>query len=108
MCIPTTLLILHKQAGKLGSKEDPIYLEFGKAEQAGDATVPETSGAAPADNGVTAIFRQGNLGKGDYVATNRNGKAKGYDHQSSYVDARTQWATLYSIVKIAKDANWHT
>jgi pimeloyl-ACP methyl ester carboxylesterase len=92
----------------LGSEGKPITLEFGKAKQAGDETVPAISGAAPGDAGVTAIFRQGDQGMGAYVNANKKGKAKGYDHQGSYNDVRAQWATLYSIVKIAKNANWHT
>ncbi len=91
----------------VGTNDGPIPLEFGKARQPGDGTVPDVSGAAPGDAGVAAIFRQGNQGKGAYVDTNKKGKTKGYDHQGSYNDIRAQWATLFSIVKIAKDANWH-
>jgi hypothetical protein len=97
----------HKGKLSIGSKDSPIPLEFGEAKQAGDGTVPDVSGAAPGDSGVTAIFRQGNLGAGDYVNINKKGKAKGYDHQGSYNDIRAQWATLYSVVKIAQDAQWH-
>jgi pimeloyl-ACP methyl ester carboxylesterase len=92
----------------VGITSGSAQLEFGKAKQAGDGTVPATSGAAPGDAGVIAIFRQGDQGTGTYVNTNKNGKSKGYDHQGSYSDVRAQWATLYSIVKISKDANWHT
>jgi pimeloyl-ACP methyl ester carboxylesterase len=101
--------ISDNQNGKIsvGSKDGPIPLEFGKALEPGDGTVPAVSGAAPSDFGVTAMFRQGDQGTGNYVKTNTKGKAKGYEHQDSYNDVRAQWATLYSIIKIAKDANWH-
>ena len=91
----------------VGTKDGPIPLAFGEAREPGDGTVPAASGAAPSDCGVAAIFRQGDQGTGTYVNTNKKGKSKGYDHQDSYNDIRAQWATLYSIVKIAKDANWH-
>jgi hypothetical protein len=97
----------HNGKLSLGSNDDPIPLHFGKATQAGDGTVPDVSGAAPGDAGVNAIFRQGNQGVGAYVNANTSGKAKGYDHQDSYNDIRSQWATLHSIVKIAQDAQWH-
>jgi pimeloyl-ACP methyl ester carboxylesterase len=91
----------------VGSSTDPIELKFGEAKQAGDGTVPQISGAAPGDAGVTAIFRQGNLGTGANVSENNKGKTKGYDHQNSYNDGRAQWSTLYSVIKVAQDANWH-
>ncbi|MFT4257751.1 MAG: hypothetical protein QM599_12470 [Pseudoxanthomonas sp.] len=73
--------------------------------QGGDGTVPETSGLAPGaagvKAGVKASFRHGNMGKGGHNTQ------KGYDHQSSYLDQRAQWATLYSIIKIAQAADWH-
>ena len=91
----------------VGAKDGAIPLEFGKARQAGDGTVPDVSGAAPGVAGATAIFRQGDLGSGAYVNTNKKGKAEGYDHQDSYNDPRAQWATLYSVVTIAQNAQWH-
>lgn len=66
----------------------------------GDGTVPTDSGQAPGLADITASFRHGNLGGGNY-----NAKA-GYDHQGSYNDARAQWATLYSIAKLALGADW--
>jgi hypothetical protein len=92
---------------ELGGHSVPIALKFGKATQAGDGTVPTVSGEAPGQVGINASFRQGNQGKGSYVGANRKGEAKGYDHQESYNDLRAQWATLYGIVKIAQEANWH-
>lgn len=54
----------------------------------GDGTVPALSGGAAAACGVRGSFRHGSL-------------SRGYDHQSSYNDPRAQWATLFSIVRIA-------
>lgn len=98
-----------------------IPLKFGKALESGDGTVPAVSGAAPSDYGVIAMFRQGDQGTGAFLhtktrtnmklpslmATEETLKLSGYEHQNSYNDARAQWATLYSIIKIAKDASWH-
>ncbi|KAF1712524.1 hypothetical protein CSC70_03150 [Pseudoxanthomonas kalamensis DSM 18571] len=67
----------------------------------GDSTVPILSGAAPGMAGVKTSFRHGNMGGGTF------NKAEGYDHQSSYNDSRAQWATLYSIAKLAQLADWH-
>lgn len=83
-----------------------IRLEFADPIGAGDGTVPSESGGAPGDAGVEAIFRQGDQGIGAYVRKNGNGKDKGYEHQSAYNDVRAQWATLYGIVRIAKEADW--
>lgn len=56
----------------------------------GDGTVPVASGAAPAEIGVKAAFRQ-----------------TGYEHQDSYNSEAARFATFYSIVKIAQKADWH-
>lgn len=68
---------------------------------AGDGTVSQPSGAAPGTVNVEAHFCHGDRGKGKYNI------AEGYEHQNSYNDLRAQWATLHSIVKIAKEAYWH-
>ncbi|MBP0639251.1 hypothetical protein [Cupriavidus sp. AcVe19-6a] len=34
-------------------------------------------------------------------------EAFGYEHQDSYEDERALYATMYAIIKIAKQANWH-
>ncbi len=85
---------------------DSIALVFGKASQPGDGTVPTISGAAPSLKGVAASFRQGNQGLGEYVTSGGKGKDKGYEHQTSYNDPRTQWATLFSVVKMSREADW--
>lgn len=90
---------------RLSDGVNSIKLSFGAAMQSGDGTVPAVSGAAQSDAGV-ACFRQGNEGKGDRVALTGKGKNAGYDHQGSYNDVRSQWATLYSIISISKSASW--
>ncbi|WP_222565764.1 esterase/lipase family protein [Novilysobacter antarcticus] len=94
--------------GKLSLKigEKVIPLNFGEASQPGDGTVPTISGEAPLQSGVSASFRQGNQGSGAFVATNEKGKNKGYDHQDSYNDSRSQWATLVSVASISLEADW--
>lgn len=78
-----------------------VELKPGLSSRGGDGTVPAPSGAAPAHAKVAASFCHGSNGNGELNA------AKGYDHQSSYQDSRAQWATLYSIIKIAQLADWH-
>lgn len=72
----------------------------------GDGTVSAYSGEAPRDAGalagVKASFRHGSDGSGA-----ANIARKGYDHQGSYNDPRSQWASLFGIIKIAQLANWH-
>ena len=72
----------------------------------GDETVPALSGRAPGQADVAANFRQGDQGSGMHADANGKGRTKGYGHQDSYNDPRTQWATLYGIVKIAQEAKW--
>lgn len=67
----------------------------------GDGTVSTDSGRTPGRSGIKASFRHGSKGYGQY------NKEKGYEHADSYVDARAQWATMFSIIKIAQLANWH-
>lgn len=81
-------------------------LRFGSATQPGDGTVPTVSGAAPGLVAVQACFRQGDEGEGEHVKLNGKGKDKGYEHQDSYNDVRSQWATLYSVVRLSRGADW--
>lgn len=73
----------------------------------GDGTVPVFSGEAPAkagiDKGVVMTFAHGQGKPGP-----RNAHF-GYDHQESYGDEqqRSLFATMYAIVKIAQQAQWH-
>lgn len=84
----------------------PFKLSFADAVDAGDGTVPATSGSAPAGSSVAARFRHGSEGRGEFARVNAKGRTEGYEHQASYEDLRTQWATLYSLVRIAGNANW--
>lgn len=94
--------------GKISIKNggQVVQLNFGEANQPGDGTVPTVSGEAPSRAGVCASFRQGNQGAGARVVTNGKGKDKGYDHQDSYNDSRSQWATLFSVTRISREADW--
>lgn len=89
-------------AGQRGSAS----LEIADPADPGDGTVPDTSGGAPAAAGVQASFRQGDLGQGEFASRTGKGKAEGYEHQSSYNDVRSQWATLYGVAQCAQHADW--
>ncbi|MGN5479805.1 hypothetical protein ACTMU2_31990 [Cupriavidus basilensis] len=39
--------------------------------------------------------------------TGLHNAAFGYDHQGSYGDERALYATMFAIIKIARQANWH-
>ncbi|KGM54612.1 hypothetical protein N800_06430 [Lysobacter daejeonensis GH1-9] len=84
----------------------PFKLRFGGALEAGDGTVPTVSGSAPAGRSIAARFRQGSGGRGEFSRRNAKGREQGYEHQASYEDCRSQWATLYSVAKIAGSADW--
>lgn len=69
---------------------DSIYATIAPPTSVGDQTVPAQSADYQLNSGVfKAVFRQ-----------------SGYDHQSSYKNARVIAATLYSIIRIAQSANW--
>lgn len=77
-------------------------LRIADPEAPGDGTVPWQSGAAPAGKpGVELIFGHGQSHPG------RHNSEFGYDHQGNYHDPRALYATLYAIVKIARNATWH-
>jgi hypothetical protein len=40
--------------------------------------------------------------EGEFVKLNGKGKDKGYEHQ----DHRSQWATIYSVVRLVRGADW--
>ncbi|WP_162455176.1 hypothetical protein [Pseudoxanthomonas kalamensis] len=74
---------------------------------AGDSIRFQRNDATESDDSMRPLvvkpsFRHGNMGGGGTF-----NKAEGYDHQSSYNDSRAQWATLYSIAKLAQLADWH-
>ncbi|MGN5479809.1 hypothetical protein ACTMU2_32010 [Cupriavidus basilensis] len=78
-----------------------IRLTIGKPDCPGDGTVPSYSGAAPGKAGIAMSFAHGQGNAGLHNA------AFGYDHQGSYGDERALYATMFAIIKIARQANWH-
>jgi hypothetical protein len=67
-----------------------IYATILPPSTPGDQTVPAKSADHQLKSGVfKGVFRQ-----------------TGYEHQSSYKDARAIASTLYSIVRIAQSATW--
>ncbi|WP_029048426.1 hypothetical protein [Cupriavidus sp. amp6] len=78
-----------------------IHLTVGKPDCPGDGTVPSYSGAAPGKAGIAICFAHGQGNPGQHNT------AFGYEHQGSYGDERALYATMYAIIKIAKQANWH-
>ena len=91
----------HNGKIKLQDAVGVIKLEIADPTNPGDGTVPACSGAAPKAE-VTGCFRQGSFGTGQYALKGK----KGYDHQGSYNDERTRWATLYAAVRFAQSADW--
>ncbi|QYY27758.1 MULTISPECIES: hypothetical protein [Cupriavidus] len=69
----------------------------------GDGTVPVYSGEAPGKAGVAMSFAHGQSNPG------QSNEYFCYDHQGSYGDAhrRSLFATMYAVIKIAQQANWH-
>lgn len=68
----------------------PVFARILPASSPGDQTVPAKSADHQLHSGsFKGIFRQ-----------------TGYEHQSSYKDPRAVAATLYSIIRIAQNANW--
>lgn len=78
-----------------------LLLTLAPPDEPGDGTVPMQSGAAPAKAHIEMSFSHGQDCPGA-----RN-TIFGYDHQSSYADKRSLYATMYAIVKIAQQAQWH-
>lgn len=58
---------------------------------------------APGDQTVPAKSADYQLNSGKYKGVFRQ---KGYEHQSSYKDPKAIASTLYSIIRIAQQANW--
>lgn len=80
-----------------------IKLSIGEPDCPGDGTVPLPSGEAPGKAGIALSFAHGhgNPGKcNEYFS---------YDHQGSYGDkhGRSLYASMYAIIKIAQQAQWH-
>lgn len=80
-----------------------IKLSIGEPDCPGDGTVPLPSGEAPGKAGIALSFAHGhgNPGKcNEYFS---------YDHQGSFGDkhGRSLYASMYAIIKIAQQAQWH-
>lgn len=81
---------------------DGLRMPIAEPKSPGDGTVPVESGAAPLGRpGVEMSFAHGHGGPG------KRNQTLGYDHQDSYKDERALYATLYAIVKIARNAHWY-
>jgi hypothetical protein len=78
-----------------------IALTISEPDCAGDGTVPSHSGAAPGKAGIAMSFAHGQGNPGQRNA------AFCYDHQDSYGDERSLYATMFAIIKIAQQARWH-
>lgn len=78
-------------------------LHIGPPRTAGDGTVPFVSGSA-ASRFAKAVFCHGCHQKGRFNQERPGFDGEGYpgyDHQDSYNDPRAQFATLYSVIKLA-------
>lgn len=80
-----------------------IKLSIGEQDCPGDGTVPLYSGEAPGKAGIALSFAHGHGNPG------KCNEHFSYDHQGSYGDKhdRTLYATMYAIIKIAQQAQWH-
>lgn len=80
-----------------------ISLTIADPDCPGDGTVPVYSGEAPGKANVAACFAHGHGNPGIWNAHFC------YDHQGSYNDEheRSLFATMYAIIKIARQAQWH-
>ncbi|WP_454732679.1 MULTISPECIES: hypothetical protein [Cupriavidus] len=88
--------------GKLRTSSG-LSLTIGTPDCPGDGTVPDLSGAAPGKAGIALSFAHGQGNRGE-----RNSKFC-YDHQGSYGDKhlRSLYSTMFAIIKIAQQAQWH-
>jgi hypothetical protein len=100
---PSQIAVLQDDGKGTLTTTSGLKLTLSAPDCPGDGTVPCYSGAAPGKAGIAASFvhGQGNPGqRNEYF---------GYDHQGSYGDKhhRSLYATMYAIVKIAQQAQWH-
>jgi hypothetical protein len=95
------MLLGDDQNGKI-ELANGVSLHIAKADASGDGTVPWQSGAAPeGKTGVAMVFAHGQGCPGSH------NDEFGYDHQEACNDDRALYATLYAIIKIAQNAQWH-
>ncbi|WP_354686737.1 hypothetical protein [Cupriavidus necator] len=78
-----------------------LSLTISERDCPGDGTVPSYSGAAPGSAGVALSFAHGQGSPGQHNA------GFCYDHQGSYGDKRSLYATMFAIIKMARQAQWH-
>ena len=80
-----------------------IKLTIGEPDCPGDGTVPQPSGEAPGKAGIALSFAHGHGNPG------KCNEHFSYDHQGSYGDkhGRSLYASMYAIIKIAQQAQWH-
>ncbi|MDR3410885.1 MAG: hypothetical protein P4L87_08085 [Formivibrio sp.] len=96
---------LHDDLNDTITLDGNLKLTIAAPDAAGDGTVPLVSAQAQKlakGDRIKAVFEHGTAGQGQHNT------AKGYDHQSSYNDPRSVYATLYGIIKIAQEAKWAT
>ena len=100
---PQAIRIVKDDGNGTLSTDSGIELTIAGPDCPGDGTVPVYSGEAPGLAGIAMSFAhgQGNAG--------RCNTHYSYDHQGSYGDKhrRSLYATMYAIVKIAQQAQWH-
>ena len=101
----TQLAIVRDDGNGTLTTKDGVELAFSDPDCPGDGTVPMYSGAAPAGKaGVEMVFAHGHEGH-----SGEHNQHFGYDHQDSYNDdqERSLYATMYAVIKIAQQAQWH-
>ena len=97
-------LLIAKDDGNGELKTDAgIKLTIGNPDCPGDGTVPVYSGEAPGKAGIVLSFAHGHGNPGQC------NEHFSYDHQGSYGDKheRSLYASMYAIIKIAQQAQWH-
>jgi hypothetical protein len=100
---PSQISVSHDDGKGTISTTSGVKLTFSEPDCPGDGTVPSCSGAAPGEAGIAGSFAHGQGNPG------QENEHFGYDHQGSYGDKyqRSLFATMYAIVKIAQQAQWH-
>ncbi len=78
-----------------------VSLAMSEPDCPGDGTVPVYSGEAPGKAGVAMSFAHGHGNPGQH------NEHFCYEHQDSYGDERSLYATMFAIIKIAQQAQWH-
>lgn len=98
---PTDITITSDDGNGMLRTSEGLSLVLSKPDSSGDGTVPVQSGAALVKAAIAMSFAHGHDGTGP------QNRRFGYDHQGSYGDKRSLFATMYAILKIAQQAQWH-